>query len=81
MLTHVINWHPLPWMSGWLDEQYVTMSLATLFAVWGIAWLFTRWGVEAAVAPEQQPAVIFAGAADVPATDDGKKDRKQKKKR
>lgn len=85
MLTLFVNWHPLPWMSGWLDEQYVTMSLATLFAVGGIAWLFTKWGVEAAIAPEPEPAVIFAGApspaaAASSATGDGKREKKKKKR-
>lgn len=83
MLTLFVNWHPLPWMSGWLDEQYVTMSLATLFAVGGIAWLFTKWGVEAAIAPEPEPAVIFGGAPAGPvaaAAPDAKRDRKKKKR-
>jgi hypothetical protein len=61
MLTQFLNWHPLRWMSGWLDEQYVSMSLATLFAVGGIAWLFTRWGVEAAIEPEPEPRLLLAG--------------------
>lgn len=65
LVTQFINWHPLPWMSGWLDEQYVSMSLATLFAVAGIAWLFTRAGVEAAIEPEPPPQ-LFAAAGAAP---------------
>jgi hypothetical protein len=81
MVTQFINWHPLPWMSGWLDEQYVTMTLATLFAVWGIAWLFTKWGVEAAIAPEPEPAIIFAGPALTPKEARVKSEKKKSKKR
>ena len=55
-----LNWGPLPWMSRWLDEQYVTMSLAALFAVGGIWWLFTRFA-DGAVAPAEPPALLFAG--------------------
>lgn len=80
MLTLFVNWHPLPWMSGWLDEQYVTMSLATLFAVGGIAWLFTRWGVEAAIAPEPEPAVLFAGAPAPAAATTASLPRRDKRK-
>lgn len=86
MLTLFINWHPLPWMSGWLDEQYVVMSLATLLAVGGIAWLFTKWGAEAAIAPEAEPQVLFAAAGGAPASPppsraaEPKKDKKKKKR-
>jgi hypothetical protein len=58
IVTHIINWYSLiPWASGWLDEQYTAMSLASLFAMVGIWWLFTRWGLEAAM-PEE-PAVAL----------------------
>jgi hypothetical protein len=59
MLTLFINWGPLAWMSRWLDEQYVAMSLASLFAVVGIWWLFTKWGIESALPPEPEPAMLF----------------------
>jgi hypothetical protein len=59
MLTLFINWGPVKWMSRWLDEQYVAMSLASLFAVVGIWWLFTKWGLQSALPPEPEPAVLF----------------------
>ncbi len=63
-----LNWGPLPWMSRWLDEQYVTMSLAALFAVGGIWWLFTRFA-DGAVAPAEPPALLLSGGpAKVAAT-------------
>lgn len=65
-----LNWGPLPWMSRWLDEQYVTMSLAALFAVGGIWWLFTRFAEGALVAPEPPPLLF---AAPPPAKAQGKK--------
>lgn len=63
MLTLFLNWGPLTWMSHWLDEQYVAMSLASLFAVVGIWWLFTRWGQEAAFAPDPPPALADGPSA------------------
>jgi hypothetical protein len=61
ILTLVINWGPFVWMSRWLDEQYTVMSLASLFAVVGIWWLFTKWGVEAAMPEEPAPALALPG--------------------
>jgi hypothetical protein len=58
MTSLYLNWGPLPWMSRWLDEQYVTMSLAAIFAVGGIWWLFTRWADGAAAPPEPKPLLL-----------------------
>jgi hypothetical protein len=62
MMTQLLNWGLFQWMSHWLDEQYTAMSLASLFAVVGVWWLFTRWGREAAFEPEPAPAL--AASAD-----------------
>jgi hypothetical protein len=51
-VSHYLNWGPIQWMSHWLDEQYVTMSLAALFAVGGIWWVFTKMAARS-VAPEE----------------------------
>ena len=76
-LSHYLNWGPLPWMSHWLDEQYVTMSVAALFAVIGIWWLFTKLAANA-VAPEEPAMVLFAPSpAPVPVSPS----KKNKKKR
>ncbi len=63
MMTQFLNWGPVLWMSRWLDEQYVAMSLASLFAVVGIWWLFTKWGQESAMPPEPEPVMLFEGDA------------------
>lgn len=65
-VSHYLNWGYLPWMSHWLDEQYVTMSLAALLAVLGIWWLFTRQAADA-VAPEEPEPVVLLPAGLVPA--------------
>ena len=77
MLTLFINWGPLPWMSHWLDEQYVAMSLASIFAVVGIWWLFTKWGQHAAFAPDPPPA-LAGGLAIGPASASEPKARRKK---
>ena len=63
-VSHYLNWGPLSWMSHWLDEQYVTMSLAALLAVVGVWWVFTR-NASDAVAPEEPAPVILGGAAAI----------------
>ncbi len=71
-VSHLINWRLFPWMSGWLDEQYVTMSAASVLAVAGIWWLFTKYADDA-VAPDEGPVMLTendahrARAADKPA--------------
>lgn len=66
-----IIWRNGTWMSHWLDEQYMTMSLAALFAVFGTWWLFTK-GAKESVAPDE-PLVrpismlpVVVAAAPVP---------------
>jgi hypothetical protein len=86
MLTQLINWGPLRWMSHWLDEQYTAMSLASLFAVVGVWWLFTRWGQEAAFAPEPAPAPALglfpeAAPAREAAPEAGSRRRRKDRKR
>ncbi|MFZ5443455.1 MAG: hypothetical protein ACOZQL_25835 [Myxococcota bacterium] len=76
--TRSIPWRHHTWMSHWLDEQYVTMSLASLIAVVGIWWLFTR-NASDAVVPEEPKAVLFPSAA-APAPK-AEPERKKKKKR
>lgn len=92
-VSHWLNWGPNAWMSHWLDEQYVTMSLAALFAVFAIWWAFTQRAADA-IAPEEPLPLVFsteppaqlavAGGGAVSATgqDDagGKKNKKKKKK-
>ncbi len=50
--SHLLNWGPFRFMSHWLDEQYVTMSLTALFAIGGIWWIFTRQAQDV-LAPEE----------------------------
>ena len=82
MLTLFINWGPLQWMSHWLDEQYVAMSLASIFAVVGIWLLFTKWGQEAAFLPDPAPA-LAGGLVPPPAAakEEGEKKKRKGKKR
>lgn len=54
-VTLFINFAPLSFMSHELDEQYVGMSVASLLAVVGIWWCFTKWG--SANCLEVEPAV------------------------
>ena len=82
-VSHYLNWGPLPWMSHWLDEQYVTMSLAALLAVFGVWWLFTRNAADA-VAPEEPEAMLFAPsgapvAASAATQHQGKKHKKKRR--
>jgi hypothetical protein len=60
-VSHYLNWGINNWMSHWLDEQYVTMSLAALFAVAGIWWVFTKYA-SSAVAPEEPEAQLMPSA-------------------
>ncbi len=50
--TIIIEFAPLPGMSKWLDEQYVTISFATILAVVAIWVAFTRWGKDGVAEPE-----------------------------
>ncbi len=77
-VSQVLNWGLFPWMSRWLDEQYVTMSAAALLAVVGIWWLFTRYAADA-VAPEEAPVQLFGAAATEPA--ETRREKPGKKKR
>jgi hypothetical protein len=80
MTTQVLNWGPFQWMSRWLDEQYTAMSLASLFAVVGIWWLFTRWGQEAAFAPEPAPVLgLPFRPGTVPEVEEGPKRKRRRK--
>lgn len=83
-VSHLLNWGPWAWMSHWLDEQYVTMSLAALFAVFGIWWLFTK-NASDVVAPEEPPMHLFGApalaTASGPAVGAESPSRKKKKKR
>lgn len=81
MLTLFINWGPLSWMSHWLDEQYVAMSLASIFSVVGIWWLFTKWGQEAAFAPDPPPALAGGPAIGRALTGEPKARKKKGRKR
>jgi hypothetical protein len=58
-VSHWLNWGPNAWMSHWLDEQYVTMSLAALFAVFAIWWVFTKNAADA-IAPEEPFPLVFS---------------------
>lgn len=78
-VTHYLNWGPATWMSHWLDEQYVTMSLATLFAVGGIWWVFTKFA-DGAVVPEEPAPQLFPALAPAPAPV-GKEAREGKKRK
>ncbi|MBL8914401.1 MAG: hypothetical protein JNM17_27090 [Archangium sp.] len=90
-VSHWLNWGPNAWMSHWLDEQYVTMSLAALFAVFAIWWSFTR-SASDAVAPEEPLPLLFgdppppqklaiAGGGSVAANDAGGSGGGKKKKK
>lgn len=81
MLTLFINWGPLNWMSHWLDEQYVAMSLASIFAVVGIWWLFTKWGLEAAFAPDPPMALAHLPSTSAASRAAGGKRGRGKKRR
>ncbi|MFO0593932.1 MAG: hypothetical protein U0228_01475 [Myxococcaceae bacterium] len=92
-VSHYLNWGPHPWMSHWLDEQYVTMSLAALLAVFAIWWLFTKNSADIVV-PDEGPVmgVPFSGEPELAlavagpaggvgdAADDGKRKKKKKQK-
>ncbi len=78
-VSHYLNWGPLSWMSHWLDEQYVTMSLAALLAVLGVWWVFTR-NASDAVAPEEPAPVILGGAAAIVMPTPQQPSAKKKKK-
>lgn len=75
MVTLLINWGSglfngwtwfFGYMSRWLDEQYTAMSLASLFAVVFIWWLYTRWGLEAAMPEEPEPMLDLPGFGGAP---------------
>lgn len=89
-VSHWLNWGPNAWMSHWLDEQYVTMSLAALFAVFAIWWSFTKSAADA-VAPEEPlpnllgsddppPRLAVAGGGSVASNEAGGGKKKKKKK-
>lgn len=83
-VSHYLNWGPLPWMSHWLDEQYVTMSVAALLAVVGVWWIFTKSASDAVAPEEPEPVVLFgtpALAAAAPTSAAVAKKEKKKKKR
>ena len=77
MASQILNWGPWSWMSHWLDEQYVTMSLAALFAVFGIWWVFTEKANDL-VAPEEPPidTVLHHPEVAAVAAAPGKKSKK-----
>jgi hypothetical protein len=50
--TIVLEWGPLQGMSRALDEYYVTQSVVTAAACFGIWWLFTKQGQQASVPAE-----------------------------
>ena len=81
-VSHYLNWGPLPWMSHWLDEQYVTMSVAALLAVFGVWWIFTKSAADAVAPAEPEPVVLFGAPAVVAPTTSAalKKDKKQKRR-
>lgn len=79
-VSHYLNWGPLPWMSHWLDEQYVTMSAAALLAVIGVWWVFTKFAADA-VAPEEPSPVLFGAPLPAPAPPAAAGGGKKKKKR
>ncbi len=83
--SHYLNWGPLPWMSHWLDEQYVTMSVAALLAVVGVWWIFTKSASDAVAPEEPEPVVLFGtpalAAAGASASAPAPKREKKKKKR
>lgn len=57
--TLFVEFHPLPGMSVWLDEQYVTMSVVSVLAVVACWFAFTKWGQEAVADPEPAPEGIL----------------------
>jgi hypothetical protein len=71
-----LEWHSLAGMSGWLDEQYVSMSLAALFAIVGVWWSFTRWGAARAFEPE--PELVMATASPAPSAPEPKSRKKKR---
>ncbi len=80
-VSHYLNWGPLPWMSHWLDEQYVTMSLAALLAVVGAWWVFTRNAADAVVSEEPEPVLFPRSVAAVSVAQPAVASSKKKKKR
>ena len=71
--TQLIAYPIVPGLSGWLDDQYTTMTIATLVACATISFLFTKWGEPLCLEPE--PAAVLWPPA--PLT----KERGKKKKR
>ena len=76
--TLFINFAPFSFMSHELDEQYVAMSMASLLAVSGIWWCFTKWGSVNCSEPEPPLADETLGRDGAPEATEG---RRQKKKR
>ncbi len=77
-VTLFINFAPLPFMSRELDEQYVAMTVASLLAVTGIWWCFTKWGSVNCAEPEPPVAPeTFAWSAPPAVAEGPKKKRKR----
>jgi hypothetical protein len=79
-VSHYLNWGALPWMSRWLDEQYVTMSAAAMLAVLGCWWIFTRNASDVVVPEEPAPLLLQPALAGVAAPVTQEKKGKKKKR-
>lgn len=77
-VSHYLNWGPLPWMSRWLDEQYVTMSVAALLAVAGVWWVFTKNAADVVV-PAEGPPMLLEPAVAAASAPVQKKQKKHKR--
>ena len=54
--TQFVAWAPVPGMAKWLDEQYTTMSVATVGVFCYLLWLFWK-------QPDGDPALLEVAAA------------------
>lgn len=79
-VSHYLNWGPLPWMSHWLDEQYVTMSVAALLAVGASWWVFTEHAA-GVVVPAEGPVRLLDDGWGRPAPSAAATEASPKKKR
>jgi hypothetical protein len=55
--TQIINSAAMPGLSGWLDQQYTTMTIAALAACVAVWFVFTRRGEQLCLVPEPAPQI------------------------
>jgi hypothetical protein len=77
-ITQFVALAPFTGMTGWLDEQYMFMSVAALIAFGAIMWLFSEQGSKQCVAPED---IALAGGGTVERAERRRREREEQKER